>query len=140
MPLTWRSYSRERGEVTTSRVSLRRRFRGGRAASVAEADSARPQDWQAVAAVGLSALQEGQRMAHLRDGVAILQGNDISAPGPQVKRGHGSREDLADHLAVVDLQTLPPRHLQLARVEAELVEDRRVNVGDVVPMFDGVEA
>src|SRR5262245_23522895 len=87
MSLTWRSYSSERGEATTSRVSLRRRFRGVRAKSVAEAGSALPQDWQAVAAVGLSALQEGQRMVHLQDGLAILQGNEIAAPGPPVKRG-----------------------------------------------------
>ena len=51
-----------------------------------------------------------------------------------------SRDDLPDRRAVVDLQSFPPRHGELAGVEAELVEDGGVDVGDVVAVFDGVEA
>ena len=51
-----------------------------------------------------------------------------------------SRDDLRDRLAVVDLQPLAAGDLQLARIEAELVQDRGVDVGDVVAVLDGVEA
>ncbi len=50
------------------------------------------------------------------------------------------RQNLPDRLAVVDLQPLAAGDLQLARVEAELVQDRGVDVGDVVAVLDGVEA
>ena len=44
-----------------------------------------------------------------------------------------------DRLAVVDLEPLAAGNLELVRVETKLVQDGRVDVGDVVPIFDGVE-
>src|SRR5204863_2299163 len=41
---------------------------------------------------------------------------------------------------VIDLQALAAGDRQAARVEAQLVQDGRVDVGDVVAVFDGVEA
>ena len=41
---------------------------------------------------------------------------------------------------MIDFQALAAGHLEPSRVETELVQDRGVQVGDVVPMFDGVEA
>src|SRR5215218_48236 len=52
----------------------------------------------------------------------------------------GSGDDLVYGRAVVDLEALATRHFELARVEAELVQDGGVDVGDVVAVFDGVEA
>src|SRR5437667_4354583 len=52
----------------------------------------------------------------------------------------GSGENVLDWLAEVDLQTLVPGNLGLARVEAELAQHGRVDVGDVVAVLDGVEA
>src|SRR5262249_43485452 len=52
----------------------------------------------------------------------------------------GSGDDLPDRLAVVDGPAVGSGHLQLARVEPQLVQDGRVDVRDVVPMLDGVEA
>ena len=40
---------------------------------------------------------------------------------------------------MIDLQTLPPGHFQLARIETEQVQDGGMNVCDVMPRFDGVE-
>src|SRR5262249_62287581 len=52
----------------------------------------------------------------------------------------GSGEDLLDRLAVVDLQPLPPRHLQLARVQPKQVQRGGVDVGHVVALLHRVEA
>ena len=41
---------------------------------------------------------------------------------------------------MVDVQALAAGDLQLARVEAELVQNSRVDVGDVVAILDRVEA
>ena len=43
-------------------------------------------------------------------------------------------------LAEIDVQPFAAGDFQSAVVEAELVEDRGVDVGDVVAVFDGVEA
>ena len=51
-----------------------------------------------------------------------------------------SRQDLPDRLAVFDLQPLPAGDLEPVGVEPEQVQDRGVDVGDVVPVLDGVEA
>src|SRR4051812_13566389 len=51
-----------------------------------------------------------------------------------------SSHDVPDGRAVVDLEALAAGDVELARVEAEEVHHRRVNVGDVVRVFDGVEA
>src|SRR5262245_3073345 len=51
-----------------------------------------------------------------------------------------SGDDLADGFAEVDLQALVAGHFQLPRVEAELVQDGGVDVGDVVTVLGGMEA
>src|SRR6266478_4137865 len=51
-----------------------------------------------------------------------------------------SGQDLPDRSAVVDIQPLAARHFQAPWVEAQLVQDRGVDVGDVVPVLDGVES
>src|SRR4051794_11850235 len=51
-----------------------------------------------------------------------------------------SGDDLADRPAVVDLQPLLAGDLKPARVQPELVQDRGVDVGDVVAIFHRVEA
>ena len=54
---------------------------------------------------------------------------------------HGlSGQDLADRPAVVDLQPLAAGDVEPARVEAQQVQQRGVDVGDVVGVLDGVEA
>src|SRR4051794_28240308 len=50
------------------------------------------------------------------------------------------RDDLLNWPAHVDLQELVAGHLQFARVEAELAQHGGVDVGDVMPVLDGVEA
>ncbi len=51
-----------------------------------------------------------------------------------------SGEDRRDRPAVLDLQALPPGDFQAAGVEAEEVQHRGVDVGDIVAILDGVEA
>ena len=67
--------------------------------------------------------------------------------GPRQRRlfaqGHGrssSVEDLPNHLAVVDGEPLAAGDLELAGIEAHLMQDRGMDVGHVVRIFDGVEA
>ena len=43
------------------------------------------------------------------------------------------RQDFKNRLAVVDVEPLASRHFKQPRVEAELVQDRGVDVGDVAP-------
>src|SRR5262245_55216501 len=43
-----------------------------------------------------------------------------------------SRDDLLDRGAVVHIEALPTRDLQLPRIQPQLVKDGGVNVGDVV--------
>src|SRR5581483_2152215 len=49
--------------------------------------------------------------------------------------GSTKLEDLLDRLSVVHLETLPPRDFQPAGIEAELMEDGRVEVGHVVAVL-----
>jgi hypothetical protein len=51
-----------------------------------------------------------------------------------------SGDDRVDGFAVVDLEVLASRHFQLVPVQPQLPQHRRVDVGDVVPVLDGVEA
>ena len=53
----------------------------------------------------------------------------------------GSRlgDDLADWLAVVDLESLVTGDLERLGVQAQLVQDGGMEVGDVVAVLDGVE-
>ena len=51
-----------------------------------------------------------------------------------------SRDDFGDRLSVVDFQTLPPRDLQLARIQPHLAQDGRVDVRDVMPALNSVKA
>lgn len=49
-------------------------------------------------------------------------------------------DDRIDGFAVIDIQTLAPWDLQFAGIQAQLLENRRMDIGDVVPVFDGVES
>ena len=62
----------------------------------------------------------------------------VAARTPAADQALG--DDLADRLAEVDLQPLVARDFEPPGVEAELVQDRGVDVGDVVAVLDGVEA
>jgi hypothetical protein len=55
-------------------------------------------------------------------------------------RSRSSSDYIADDFAVIDLQPLAAGHLQPMRVQPELVQDRGVHVGDVVPVLRGVES
>ena len=56
------------------------------------------------------------------------------------RRPAASRDDFGDRLSVVDFQTLPPRDLQLARIQPHLAQDGRVDVRDVMPALNSVKA
>ena len=51
-----------------------------------------------------------------------------------------SPDEFADGLAVVDVEALAAGDFEAAGVEAELVQDRGVDVSDVVAVLGGVEA
>ena len=51
-----------------------------------------------------------------------------------------SRQYLADRCAVVDVEPLAAGDFEAAGVETELLQDRGVDVRDVVSVFDGVKA
>src|SRR5260370_7853517 len=51
-----------------------------------------------------------------------------------------SRNNLLDHPPIINLQPLPPRYLELVRIQPQLVQHRRVNVRDIMTVLDGVEA
>jgi hypothetical protein len=57
------------------------------------------------------------------------------APGREA-----SGEDVGDGLAVVDVEALVAGDFEASGVEAELMEDGGVDIGDVVTVLDGVEA
>src|SRR5262245_44527258 len=68
-----------------------------------------------------------------------------AAQGPEdfdraTPREESSGDDLGDRLAVVDVEALAAGHLQLARIQAELMQDGGVDVGYVVAVLDSVEA
>ena len=50
-----------------------------------------------------------------------------------------SGENFCDHFPVIDIQPLAAGDFEAVAVQAELVQYRRVDVGDVVAIFDGVE-
>ena len=52
----------------------------------------------------------------------------------------GSGENLADWFAVVHVEAFAAGDFQAARVEAELMQHRGVDVGDVMAILDGVKA
>src|SRR5262245_56074934 len=56
------------------------------------------------------------------------------------RRGDRLGHDRADRPAVVDLQALAAGDVEAVRIEPHQVEERGVNVGDVVRVLDGVEA
>jgi hypothetical protein len=70
-------------------------------------------------------------------------------PGTPLKRSSPAKEclirgrqeyNLPNRLPVIDLQALPPRDFQLARIDPQLLQDGRVDIGDVMTVLDGVEA
>ncbi len=50
------------------------------------------------------------------------------------------REDLANYAGVLHLQSFAAGDFEAAGVEAKLVQHGGVDVGDVVTVFDGLEA
>ena len=52
----------------------------------------------------------------------------------------GLRDDFPHHRPEIDVEPLAAGDFQAARVEAELVQEGGVQVGDVVPFLHGVEA
>ena len=52
----------------------------------------------------------------------------------------GSADDCFDGLAMIDREAFASGHFQAMGVEAHLVEDGRVDVGDVVAVLGRVEA
>ncbi len=59
----------------------------------------------------------------------------IGFDGPAV-----SGNDLLDWLAAVNVDSLPAGNFESLRIETPLIQHRRVDVGDVVWIFDGVKA
>ena len=51
-----------------------------------------------------------------------------------------SSEDASDNAAVIDFEALAARNFEAAQIESEQVQDGRVQVGDIMSRFDGVEA
>ena len=49
-------------------------------------------------------------------------------------------DHIMDRIAEINIKSLVAGDFELTRVEAELMQDGRVDVGDVVPVFDGVKA
>ena len=74
--------------------------------------------------------------------ISRSSGHDPETPRsrPSDRSGIPSGEDRLDRLAVVDVEAFPAGDLELPGVEAELLEDGGVDVGDVVAVLDGVEA
>ena len=51
-----------------------------------------------------------------------------------------SGNDFFDGPTMMDIGALSAGYFQLMRIEAQLVQDRGVYVGDIVRVFDGIEA
>src|SRR5262249_6532085 len=68
--------------------------------------------------------------------------NSQRCDGDEPAKFHSSSssDDFFDWLTMIDFQPLSAGYFQLARVEAELVQHGRVQIGDVMPVLDGVEA
>src|SRR5689334_23581765 len=49
-------------------------------------------------------------------------------------------QNFLDRRAVIDIQPFASRHIQFLRIEPELMQDRRMNVRHVMPVFDGMES
>ncbi|GIT31258.1 MAG: hypothetical protein Ct9H300mP1_33040 [Planctomycetaceae bacterium] len=72
-----------------------------------------------------------------------VTGSRVSQPGilatRQFFRSTASGDDLMDRRSTVEVNPFPARHLQLQRIQSQLVQHRGVNVGDVVPVLDRIE-
>ena len=51
-----------------------------------------------------------------------------------------SRDDFPNRRPVIDREPLPARYLQAARIKAELMHERRMDIRDVMAVFDRMEA
>src|SRR6185436_13785081 len=51
-----------------------------------------------------------------------------------------SRNDLIDRIAVIDFKAFATRYLEFPRVEAQLLENCGMDVGDIVTLLDGVKS
>src|SRR5687767_10634620 len=49
-------------------------------------------------------------------------------------------DDLLDRRSMIDFKALSTWNLELARIEPQLVENCRVNIGDIMAVFNSVEA
>ena len=83
----------------------------------------------------------------MTDASAILavSGTACRAPTLQTaaytfRRNTLLNKDVFDRVPEVNVEPLPAGDFESPRVEPELVQYRGVNVGDVVAIFDGVEA
>ena len=52
---------------------------------------------------------------------------------------HYLRDELVNRFAMVDLQPLASRDFKLSRIEAELMENSGVNIGNVMPVVGGMK-
>ena len=50
------------------------------------------------------------------------------------------RDNFFDRVTIVDFQSLPAGDFETARIDTELLHNSRMNVGDVVPILNGVKA
>jgi len=51
-----------------------------------------------------------------------------------------SGQDIHDGLSIVDVQSPPAGHFEAPGIEAKLVHDRGMDVGDIMALFNGVES
>src|SRR6185503_6406207 len=56
------------------------------------------------------------------------------------RRPDSSRDDLVNAMAIVDLDSLLTRDIELARVKPKLVQNRRMKIGDIVAIFNSMVA
>ena len=55
------------------------------------------------------------------------------------RSAYSLRKNLADHIPVVDLEALAAGNFESSRIQAELAQDCRVDVGDVVAVLHRVK-
>jgi hypothetical protein len=74
-----------------------------------------------------------------RNSYSQLEDDSLRAAQKSPKSPPRLRDDCRNGLAVIDLQALAAGHLEPVRVEAQLVQDRGMDVGHIVTLLDGVK-